>query len=116
MKLKDRPRVKEIIVGAVALLTREGWCQGASQKTVRGKVKFCPWGALCEVLVADGMDWIGDPHRRWALDLLDMECRKLSEGRKKDVKKFSGLIAWNDEPGRTEAEVLALMNEVARSL
>ncbi len=78
----------------------EGWCQGVS-RIIGSNTAWCATGA-----VEDGMDERGALNARYsALDTLDAALPPLQEIRR---GRGIGIPAWNDDPERTQADVLAL--------
>lgn len=92
-------------------LLARGWCQGAYAKTDRGRpigpnetpaTCFCLTGA-CIRVVGDGPGMSGFlAHLRETLELRGWE--------------YHSIPIWNDSPGRTQAEVLALVDETIERL
>jgi hypothetical protein len=83
---------------------KKGWCQGAFAKDADGNnaykygtqpVSWCLWGATC----AASMD---EEHRK-AFGEICLELIGTRDG-----------ASWNDELGRTQAEVVALAEEAER--
>jgi len=76
---------------------RQGWCQGGPARDHRdatistGDPNACKW-CLFGALMAVTDDW---------------------DGPRAAIKEFTGcsLAEWNDAPGRTKAEVLALLDK-----
>ena len=90
------------------LLIEIGWCQDASARTARGvKVrarsrKAVAFSALAAVL------HVGGDYELEAYDFLqaaafDPGCYP--------TRHYAALVSWNDEPGRTKEEVLALFDK-----
>lgn len=86
---------------ARALIKRPGsWLQKFACRNERGELCyyteatcFCAYGALCSVTLDD------DSGKYEPLELLN------------DVVGGDGIIAFNDDPGRTQAEVLAAFDK-----
>lgn len=76
--------VQRVLDEAADLIEREGWWQRGG-----GEDGYCPITALGTL-----------PHRAGLLALAMTELRARVGG---------SIIEWNDEPGRTKAEVLALL-------
>ncbi len=90
--------MKQILIDARALLVK-GWTQRAASRDKDGlppsagkpAVCWCTYGAL---MTANWKE--SDTIYNWLEHKFDMK---------------GGLIAWNDTPGRTQAEVLALFDK-----
>jgi hypothetical protein len=82
--------VVEILKGARALIAA-GWCQGESWSSVDGRDFYCALGALRAVA---GLG-----------SALPLEAGELMRAR---VGPY--VSRWNDDPVRTQAEVLALFD------
>lgn len=95
------PSPVEVLQKARALLEK-GWCQGVAARTDKGTsvsprnrhaTSFCVYGSLCCAGYEENMDLHA------AID--DIMFGRL------EVYSFG---AWNDAPGRTQEEVLTLMD------
>ncbi len=86
--------VKRVLLDAADLIERDGWCQLASMDN---EGRRCVGQAFCDT----GTDY-------------DAACDALVGAL--TAEGFDGdEIAWNDAPGRTQAEVVAKLREVAAS-
>lgn len=84
----------EFLRRAADVLEEDGWCQG---RGTDGQGRHCAVGAMCSVAVDHG--------QATSVHLLPLRARL--EGPLSD---------WNDEPGRTKEEVLALFRNTADEL
>lgn len=90
-----RPKTpQETLLAAARYIEEHGWCQG-SWSQPDGSV--CLWGALRAIVVGD--------HGSFSREDWEPLAERLPLG------KFAA--AWNDEPGRTEAEVIAALRAAA---
>lgn len=81
---------------------KRGWCRGASAKDALGivvdptsshAIQWCTYGAICAA-------YPEDPEKRSGV------VSRLSE-------KVTGMIPeWNDAPGRTQRQVVALLESI----
>jgi hypothetical protein len=85
--------VRDVLREAKGLVAK-GWCQGHA----REGDKFCAIGALCTAAWETG-DWSVMKRARAALGSII------------PPDYHSSLMQWNDTPGRTQAEVVALFDE-----
>lgn len=97
---------EEIRRRAADLLEEFGWCQGAFARDPSGSpyfardkeaVAFCARGALIRAGLALGLA------SNWA----DLAQAQITEQISAAI--FCRLDEWNDDPGRTKAEVVALL-------
>lgn len=88
-----------------ARLVREGWCQGAYARDKDGRgvrlgdEKACEWcvvGALYRATDDGARGWAAEREASSALGLR------------------GSVVSWNDDPARTQAEVAALLDRLAR--
>ena len=105
--------VREILVEARELIDKRGWCQfqfakrdphshGGIQRIASFKVfgkAFCPLGAIMAV---------GDRHGG---GVLAKHALALAAG----LSSAGHVPVWNDRPGRTKAEVLAVFDKAIES-
>jgi hypothetical protein len=96
----------DIVDGAIGLLCRDGWCQNLGTHGAQR----CLQSALTK---AAGYHW-SDPQRLRALLRLDAVLCRLIRARwtDPDVDDLGLVVQWNDTPGRTVEEVVALLEEV----
>lgn len=105
---------KAACLKAAKLIDRKGWVQGKFQDDSGA---FCMDGALADVCLLDphgGPRSVSD--REWrvyacARDLIERVLSGLRCGAPGSV----GLVRYNDEPGRTQAEVDAVLREAAHT-
>ncbi len=91
------PEVRDVLLGAADVIERGGWCQGAYERSG----SFCVSGAIRK---ASG--WKADGHLTTiCVDAHGALWQALGEN----------MADWNDAPGRTQAEVVAKLREVAAS-
>ena len=93
--------VADVLNGAADLLEREGWCQG-QYRNVDGR--RCLARALADALdlpLNGPANWHHNP-------LYDAAALAL-----KQVTGRHFIAMWNDEPGRTQAEVVAALRAAA---
>lgn len=94
---------------------KQGWCQNDSAQDANGNTtryfypeaaRWCSTGALCRTHYDYSVNHNNDMGRflQWRRRLDEA----IQEELKLDVECISGLIAWNDADGRTQAEVIAL--------
>lgn len=98
----------DILKRARALVER-GWCQGTYSRDERGvaslsKSQDCSWCSVGALDTAAGSD--SDKY----LAAYDELATAITPGG--DV----GVVKWNDAPGRTQAEVLAMFDRAIASL
>jgi len=75
-------------------LLREGWIQGCLWEKPAGRAKsFCILGALAECIPSHSFERVCDK----------IDAHLISRGYE------SGVMAFNDSPGRTQAEVVELL-------
>lgn len=95
--------IKQGLKEVRALLAR-GWCQGTSARNIRGfsvseqastAVAWCVAGACYRICD----NWMAN----WIVPAIGAVVRE---------RGFGSFSAWNDAEGRTQAEVLALLDEV----
>lgn len=100
------PAHTRILIYAMALM-QKGWCQGSMAKDKRGReiyacdhraVSFCAYGAVRRAVDDLGLDY-GD------MNDAEAYLPKTPYG--------SGYVTWNEEPGRTRAQVLAAFKRAA---
>jgi hypothetical protein len=89
--------LRQNIAIQAANLVRVGWCQEQSKETIDGEVCRCAARAIMDA--GDG-DYPIDPR---VSAVIDSACSEVG----------GSLIQWNDEPCRTQAEVVALLERVA---
>ncbi len=85
--------VRDILVTARAKVAH-GWCQGQRWKTVDGRTCFCALGAIEQALSQQGGPW-------------ELKYPVVQALRDQIV---GGVVDWNDETGRTQAEVLSVFD------
>ncbi|MDR3582511.1 MAG: hypothetical protein P4L67_04530 [Candidatus Pacebacteria bacterium] len=90
-------KTRETILAAANLI-RQGWAQKVGHKYVDGKHYYCMLAALAK---------FEPPHDFSAA----FEVSKYLNGR-----GHCGITAYNDAPGRTQAEVIALLEAVANQM
>ena len=83
---------QQTLLDAADLIEKKGWIQGANWRPGRG---FCVFGAIDRVAKNDGPAFNDAVKRVYSL----------IEGH--------GIAKWNDEPGRTKEEVLAMLRRAA---
>lgn len=91
---------KEVLLKTIALIEEKGWCQGSYQKD--GKV--CAKGGIriaCNWPLCDDSSY----------DDAVAAVAKLIVG-----EVGNSIISWNDTPGRTKNEVLAVLRQAAAGL
>jgi hypothetical protein len=85
------------VLGGVRLLIENGWTRGRDKKKRGARTCYCLSGALAAVV---GEDWDSDLGARTYL--------------KRAISPFSPghviITEWNDAPGRTKAQVLAVID------
>lgn len=100
-------RAKQLIQG--------GWCQGVSKRLgMNGHPdEYCLAGALGHA------SW-GDDHERFISGLMDQAVYNYAEVAVEravsNIKPDARYVAWNDQPERTQAEVLALLDSAKQLL
>lgn len=78
-------------------LVKAGWCQGESSMVIDGKTCYCPHGAILEISGTRSFNEVSKP----VYDYL------------RSRYEIGSLVGWNDDPSRTQAEVIALLESVA---
>lgn len=97
-----RQRVRERL-GRTRALVRAGWCQYDSRRVVDGRQCYCLTGAVWASAAAGDGDFSHDYRVvKAALAFLRRAARAVVAG---DLPK------WNDTYGRTQGEVLALIDK-----
>lgn len=102
MQETESNRLRDIF-RAAADLVEQGWCQRKYATKIDGQQCYCIDGAVA-------MAESGDPHSvitpecTTALNMLAWE------------KGFSAITDYNDEPGRTQAEVVAVLRDLAETV
>ena len=90
-------------------LLRRGWCQGAfamnaaNQPTTWSNPKAVAWCFEGALLAATG-----------ATEITPLLTRASAIARR--LGGFGAMVVWNDAPERTQAEVVALMEQVEKEL
>ena len=100
--IKERTETVRVLLSAKALLESDGWGQGL----YFGPAGPCLVGAC---LVANGGDQPGDifDDNVWRSVMATLhESLSVAEG--------DSLSMWNDKPGRTKAQVIALLERAVR--
>ncbi len=99
------PAVK-LLTEARGLIENNGWCQGALWNN---SGEYCIYGALFHV-------HCGSPHGN-VTSILAEARTSLCLASKAQPATPSGLVKWNNTPGRTKEEVLAAFDKaIARSM
>jgi hypothetical protein len=104
--MSDNAEIRQILIGAKSLIETNGWCQ---KKYASKEGGFCMAGAIGKVMSYNKLSY-GDKTLCLAIDIL----RKSIE-----VGVKSGYYSigdYNDAPGRTKAEVLAMFDKAIASL
>lgn len=91
---------RELLAEAARLIERHGWIQRKYGKPETG---FCMLGAVEEVWWSTGSE-----NRTASLEELDRAYGLLK------LRVPAGPVIFNDAPGRTKEEVLAVLREAAR--
>jgi hypothetical protein len=103
------------LLRSTAALIGSGWCQGADARDARGRTVE-PWQpearrwSLLGAIVAET-----EPARLETGLLREVELRRALQALATVVCSES-LDEWNDEPGRTQAEVIAALDSAAARL
>lgn len=79
-------------------LVKHGWCRGTDHKVIDGRDCFCARGALLAALLENGSQ--------------KPSCLRLAYQYVQDHYNMDSLTQWNDQPGRTQSEVVALLQSV----
>jgi hypothetical protein len=79
------------LLKAANYMEEHGWCQ---HREIDDHGRVCAYGAILKV--AEDEDWGGK-----------------AAGRLRSYIGCGGIATWNDQPGRTEAEVIATMRAAA---
>lgn len=88
-------------------LVEAGWCQGKYEEIVEGETRYCLLGAIKRATHEI------EDHSRRTLTVQQLEvCRIVKEL----LPRLCEIFIWNDHPGRTQAEVVALLRQAADSL
>ena len=87
--------MNEILTAAADLIEQDGWCQGSLQND-RGQ--HCIMGAISYA----------------AADYSVPEYHAAVDAVVETVDAYS-VVRWNDQPGRTQAEVVAALRKAAQS-
>jgi hypothetical protein len=82
-------------------LIKEGWCQGSFRKITDNGVEYCALGAMGYVGTEHHVDLIPSARRVFA--------QLLPEQYFEDT--WPMVARWNDEPGRTQEEVLGMFDK-----
>ena len=85
---------RKTIDKAIALISA-GWCQRTFSKEIGKNEAYCLLGALNHVHTSA---------------FLKGQVRNFIP------KDFTGMVSWNDKPGRTKAEVIDLLDRVRATL
>lgn len=97
--------VKEIMQYARNLLAREGgWTQGCLGRDANGNEVLNPDDAVCFCSI--GALALAKQNLKATYDRVAAARNRL-----KEILEVDYLSAWNDAPGRTQAEVVALFDE-----
>lgn len=98
------PVTKELLLlHAANILDEFDWCQG--EPGSRGEGAMCAVGAIWEAAADLGIStWDDRAHEAWTMDV---------EGYDHNEADTVPLARWNDEPGRTKAEVVAKLRAAA---
>ena len=99
--------VREVLIAARWILEHHEWTQRVFHRVDDGKHCFCLGGAVNATLVAD-TDENGRALRSRAKQHLEHALR--DENPVWISYLYTRYTAWNDAPGRTKAEVLALLD------
>ena len=99
---------------AARALIAQGWTHGAFQREVDGVMCYCLTAAA--IMAETGLS-VSDWHWNCVFDLLAIKSRltipKLQDAIGDDndfTDPVRSVTAWNDAPGRTQEEVLALID------
>ena len=94
--------VKAVLGEAKELIVRNGWMQGQYGDADRG---YCIYGAVCEAADRQGSPGLEID----AMAAINKDVRIVKTG-------IYSAISWNDRPGRTQDDVLALFDTVIAGL
>lgn len=103
-KMDFRQAVRERLVRTRAIV-EAGWCQHDSSTVVDGKRCFSLTGAVWEARALDDLNAYHDNRVRGKVE------RLLHEAVEATGASAVELVKWNDVPGRTQAEVLAVIDQ-----
>lgn len=95
------PDARRIIARAADILEQQGWCQDVLKREVNGKTCYCTLGALIAAVDEATPFAEVNPYVNNVEDYLG---------------PGSCISIWNDAPGRTQAEVVAVLRAVANSI
>lgn len=109
---------KEALNFTADLLEAEGWCQGIGRAEPSAR---CMSIALAEVVGCYDLEGdLWSPLRRRASGLWNDTAALLLKAINLDPVKgeqsYGSIVTWNDEPGRTEDDVVNLLRHVASTL
>lgn len=129
------PTALEVLQGARQLIA-EGWCQGEPARDAAGKLvppntpdacAFCLWGALEKMYytlsflrLGEGYDSVAKERRARAAyneavriveDQVYPGGAPIVQDEREGSAYYKDLSDWNDEEGRTQEEVLAVLDE-----
>lgn len=96
----------EVLNRAADLIERDGWCQGSD----RLKDGICVGKAIELSAEALRALWGEDFDARPAFVALELAAGIRVDA---DHRSFGGYVLWNDAPGRTKAEVVAVLRSAA---
>jgi len=95
---------QEILNSAADLLEKDGWCQGYPNNALGQR---CALGAIWDV------EHYG-PEAGQAEDLVRQLITKKRYGGTVSATYPLAISTWNDQPGRTAQEVIAVLREAAQ--
>lgn len=109
----------ELITKAADLIETKGWTQGCNARNAAGErvyvdtpdaACFCVYGALAKCVEQELLGQLNDIA---AAELSKYVSREFGE---LDGRSGQNIVNYNDTPGRTKEEVLAVMRAVAKEL
>lgn len=101
------PAASEVLNRAADLLSEWDWCQGAARRGDAICAEGAIWFAVTNKLPhGEFVEAPGDTGPEFHFDLCESVLGRTGTD-------YKGLFLWNDVPGRTKAEVVALLRKCA---
>jgi hypothetical protein len=108
--MPNPPKTTSQILQEARALVAQGWCQGPYTTVRAGQRCYCTVGALLEVLNGEVRSDQQMDSRLFSL-VQWRSFRALTEAARRLSLGYQGAIAYNEAPGRSQEEVLALFDE-----
>lgn len=108
-------KTSKVLRAAANLIEERGWTQGASAKSKTGRivlVKSRSAACFCSSGAIERAARTGNEERS---ALLSLGATILASNVPKYIHRTLRVVAWNDEDGRTKAQVLEMIERAARN-